>query len=169
MKRTLTIALMLTGLCMALAVLSLGGCSSVAQALNIQNPRYTIRDVRPNLSMALPLSASAIDLDFTLGVDNPNNVALRLDRIDFDFLINENPVLRSVSRDQRIDIPANGYGDVRLSMRVGYNEIRSMWREVADLIQGNRARYQLRGNAYFNTPIGTMKFPVTVYSDGERR
>jgi len=35
---------------------------------------------------------------------------------------------------------------------------------VVNVIRGNRARYELRGNAYYNTPIGRMKFPVTVYS-----
>jgi LEA14-like dessication related protein len=155
---------MLTGLCIVLsaATLSLSGCSSVAQALNIVNPRYSIRDLRPHVNIALPLSASSIDFDFTLGVDNPNRVALRLDRVDFDMFVNENPILTSVSRDPRIDIPARGLGNVHLTTRVGYENIRSIFREVTDVIQGNRAQYALRGNAYYNTPVGQLKFPVTV-------
>ena len=27
------------------------------------------------------------------------------------------------------------------------------------------ARYELRGNAYYDTPAGRLKFPVTVYSN----
>lgn len=165
MKRRFAQAALLTGLCLILAAITLGlsGCSTVARALNIENPRYSLRDIRPRVSVALPLSASSIDFDFTVNVDNPNAVGLRLDRLDFSLFVNESRILDSVS-NQRISIPANGNGDVFLRARVGYNSIRSLWREVVDLIQGNRARYELRGNAYYNTPVGQLKFPVTVYS-----
>lgn len=166
MKRTLVYASLLTGLCLALAAMTLTvtGCSTVQKALNIVNPSYSIRDVRPRVAVALPLSASSIDLEFDVGVDNPNDVGLRLDRLDFDVLINDNPVVSRVISDQGIQIPARGVGNVRLRTRVSYDNIRNIWREVSDLIAGNRARYQIRGNAYYNTPIGQMRFPVTVYS-----
>ena len=83
--------------------------------------------------------------------------------VDFNLFVNDSRILDSVSR-QGINIPANGSGDVHLRARVGYESIRSLFREVADLIQGNRARYEIRGNAYYDTPVGTLKFPVTVYS-----
>jgi LEA14-like dessication related protein len=105
-----------------------------------------------------------MDFDLTVGVDNPNPVALRLDRFDFDLLINDNPVLRNVQSTQGINIPARGIGDVRVTSHVSYNDIRSIYREIQDVIQGNRARYALRGNAYYDTPVGRMRFPITVYS-----
>lgn len=166
MKRTLIHAVILTVACFALAALSfiLSGCATAARALNIVNPSYSIRDIRPRVDIALPLSASSIDFDFTLGVDNPNSVGIRLDRVNFDLLINSNPVLTSVSNDPRIAIPARGTGDVHLRTRLGYANARNLFREIADAVQGNRAKYELRGDAYYNTPIGTMRFPVTVYS-----
>jgi LEA14-like dessication related protein len=170
MKRNLFLASILTGLCVILSLLtlSLSGCSSVAKALNIENPRYSFRDIRPNVSLALPLSASTIDLDFTLAVDNPNSVGLRLDRVDFDLLINDNPVLNSVSRDPRIQMPARGIGDVRLTTRLDYQSLRSLASSVFADVQGNRAKYALRGSAYYDTPVGTLKFPVTVFSTNTR-
>ena len=166
MKRNLIYATLLTALCIVLSVatFSLSGCSTVGRALNIVNPSYSIRDIRPRVAIALPFSASSIDFDFTLGVDNPNSVALRLDRVDFDLLINDNPILQSVSSDQRINIPARGIGDVHLRTRVGYDNLRTVFRDVAEMVQGNRARYEIRGNAFYNTPIGSMRFPVTVFS-----
>jgi|ERR1041385_2404895 LEA14-like dessication related protein len=166
MKRNLVYATILTAACIGLAVLtfSLSGCSSVARALNIVNPSYSIRDVRPHVAIALPLSASSIDFDFTLGVDNPNSVALRMDRVDFDLLVNDNPVLNSVSRDPRVDIPARGLGFVHLQTRLGYDNVRNIFRDIADAVQGDRAKYEIRGNAYYDTPLGQMTFPVTVYS-----
>ncbi|HEU4522451.1 MAG TPA: hypothetical protein VFT12_10630, partial [Thermoanaerobaculia bacterium] len=63
MKRSLFQAGLLTGLCfmLALVTLLLSGCSTVARALNIENPRYSFRDVQPRVNVALPLSASSID------------------------------------------------------------------------------------------------------------
>ena len=166
MKKTLVYATLLTGLCLALAAvtLSLSGCSTVAKTLNIVNPTYSLRDIRPHVAIALPLSASSIDLDFDVGVDNPNSVGLRLDRLDFDVLVNDNPLLTQVSTPQGVSIPARGVGQVHLKTRVGYQNIRNIWTQITDLIAGNRATYQIRGNATYDTPIGQMRFPVTVYS-----
>lgn len=165
MKRNLTVGTLLTGLCIVAALMSLllSGCAAVQQALNIQNPRYSIRDIRPRIDIALPLSASSIDIDFNIEVDNPNGVGLRLDEIDFDLFINDTRILDGVSQ-QRINIPANGRGDMRLSTRIGYDNLRSLWGEIVDAIRGERARYEIRGNAYYDTPVGRLRFPVSVYS-----
>ncbi len=166
MKKNLVYASLLTGLCLVLAALtlSLSGCSSLGRALNIVNPSYSIRDIRPHVAVALPLSASSIDFDFDIGVDNPNTVGLRLDRLDFDVLVNDRPLVTQVSAQQGIRIPARGVGNVHLKTRVDYQSIRNIWQQVTDLIHGDRATYQIRGDAYYDTPIGAMRFPVTVYS-----
>lgn len=166
MKRTLLYASLLTLACLGLGLLSLSlsGCSTVAKALNIVNPTYSIRDIQPRVALALPLSASSIDFDFTLGVDNPNSVGLRLDHVDFDLLVNDNAVLNSASNDPRVEIPARGLGTIHLRTRLGYDNARTLFRDIADAVQGNRAKYEIRGNAYYNTPIGQMRFPVTVFS-----
>jgi LEA14-like dessication related protein len=143
-----------------LLTFALMGCNSLRN-LNIVNPTYSLREVRPRVNLALPPS---IDLDFTVGVDNPNSVSLRLDRLDFNLLINDSPILNNVRSDQGIHIPARGIGDVHLSTHVTYDNIRTIYREVSDIVQGNHARYTIQGNAYYDTPIGQMRFPVTVYS-----
>ena len=165
MKRTLVTGSLLAFLSIAAgAVLLLSsGCSTLKSALNIENPRYSLRDIHPRIDVAIPLSASSIDIDFDLEVDNPNSVGLRLDQVDFNLFINDSRILDSTSR-QNISIPANGRGAVQLRTRIGYSNIRSMWGEITNIIRGNRARYELRGNAYYNTPVGRLKFPVSVFS-----
>lgn len=167
MKRTLTYGGLLTTLCIGLAVLAIlnTGCSAVRQALNIENPRYSIRNIRPRIDVAIPLSQSSIDFDFTVGVDNPNGVAIKLDQLDFDLYINNNRILDSTSR-QGINIPANNYGEVFLRTRVGYSQIRNLFNEIVDVVRGERARYELRGTAHYDTPIGRLRFPVSVHSTG---
>jgi LEA14-like dessication related protein len=165
MRRNLTLGALLTGLCVvaAAASLLLSGCGLAKAALNIENPRYSIRDIRPRVDIAIPLSASTIDLDFSIEVDNPNSVGLRLDEIDFDLFINDSRILDGISQ-QRIDIPANGRGDMRLRTSIGYQNLRTLWTEVVNAIRGDRARYEIRGNAYYDTPLGRLRFPVSVYS-----
>jgi LEA14-like dessication related protein len=161
MRRNLTLGTLLALLSIASGfLLLLSGCRSL---LNLENPRYSIRDIRPRVDVAIPLSASSIDIDFAIEVDNPNSVGLRLDQIDFDLFINGNRVLESVSQ-QNVRIPANGIGNVQLRTRVGYQNIRSIWSELADVIRGERARYEIRGTAHYDTPLGRLQFPVTVYS-----
>lgn len=163
MKRNLSYGAVLAGLCVVLAAvtLSLSGCSTIGRALNIVNPTYTIRNVSPRVRLALPLQASTIDFDFTVGVDNPNSVGLNLARLDFGVLVNGNRLIDSVSSD-RISIPARGANDVRLRASVGYNQIPNLWQQIVNVINGDRANYQIQGNAYFDTPLGQMRFPVSV-------
>lgn len=165
MKRPLAVGSLLACLSVAagLAALLVSGCAALQGALNIENPRYAIRDIRPRVDIALPLSSSSIDIDFNLEVDNPNKVGIRLDQLDFNLFINDSRVLDSVSR-QDIRIPANGIGNVQLRTHIGYQNVRSLWNELVDIVRGQRARYELRGNAYYDTPLGRLKFPVTVYS-----
>lgn len=167
MKRTpLTLGTLLAFLSISagLALFLLSGCAAVRSALDIENPRYSIRNIHPRLDIAIPLSASSVDIDFALEVENPNRVGLRLDQIDFNLFINDTRVLDSISR-QNINIPANGRGDVELRTRIGYQNIRSLWTEIVDIVSGRqRARYELRGNAYYDTPVGRLKLPVTVFS-----
>lgn len=165
MRKSLLYASLLTALCLTLGVLSLTltGCSTVGRALNIVNPSYTIRNLRPRVDIALPLSASSLDFDFDLDVDNPNSVGLNLSSIDFNLLINDTPVVYGISND-RIRIPARGVGQVHLRARVGYDSIRMIFREMSDVIQGNRARYSVQGNAWYDTPVGPLRFPVVVHS-----
>ncbi len=165
MKRTLSLGSLLAAISIGagMVMVFFSGCAAVRSALDIENPRYSIREIRPRVDVAIPLSASSIDIDFAIEVDNPNRVGLRLDQIDFNLFINNSRILDSIS-DQNINIPANGRGDVRLSTRIGYQNIRSLWTEIVDVVRGNRARYEIRGNAYYQTPVGRLKFPVTVYS-----
>ncbi len=165
MKRTLSLGSLLAAISIGagMVMVFLSGCAAVRSALDIENPRYSIREIRPRVDVAIPLSASSIDIDFAIEVDNPNRVGLRLDQIDFNLFINNSRILDSIS-DQNINIPANGRGDVQLRTRIGYQNIRSLWSEIVDMVRGERARYEIRGNAYYKTPLGSFMFPVTVFS-----
>lgn len=144
---------------LALGALATTGCQTLA---NIENPEYLIRSVRPRVSVAIPFSASTVDLDFDIEIRNPNTVGLRLDQIDFDLLINDSRVLTGISNED-VRIPANGTSTVELRTRIGYDNARSILREAIGWIEGNRANYEIRGTVYYDTPLGRMRFPLAVY------
>lgn len=140
--------------------LPLAGCQTLAD-LNLRNPSYRIMNVRPRVGLAIPLSASRIDFDLAIGIENPNGIALRLDRMDFDLLLNGTRLVTGLT-NQRIRIPAEGTGTLDLTASVGYNDLRTLFSEVVDMIQGERPRYEIRGTAYYDTPVGQIDFPVTI-------
>jgi LEA14-like dessication related protein len=165
MKRTLIFAALLTAGAIVLSAMTLvfSGCQSFLPR-HIINPTYTLRGIVPHVAIALPLSSSAIDFDITFGVDNPNDVGLRLDRLDFDLLINDKPILTSVRADQGIRIPAHGFGEVHLRTRVAFSNIQTIFRQIADIVQGQRARYTIIGDVWYHTPLGPVRYPLTLYS-----
>jgi LEA14-like dessication related protein len=160
MKRTPDRVAALAGLSIVLAAITvaLAGCRMMG---NIQNPSYTIRDIRPHVSIALPLSSSTIDLDFTVSVDNPNSVSLDLAHMDFGVFVNGDRLIDSVS-SEHIHVPAHGVNDVHLRVRVGYEQIPKLFQQIVDLIHGHRAHYEIQGDAYFNTPLGQRRYPVEI-------
>jgi LEA14-like dessication related protein len=94
-------------------------------------------------------------------VDNPNPVGMRLDALDFALFVNDNRIANGTTFD-RVNIPARGIGNVRLRTHVTYDNLKSIYREVVDVVQGNRARYAIQGNATYDTPVGRMTLPVTI-------
>lgn len=159
MKRTLVVAALLTTLCVGLSLLTmtLSGCSAYPN-LRVLNPSYSLVDIAPHVNLSIPPS---MDFDMTVGVDNPNPVGLRLDGFDFNLFVNDNRIANGQTFE-RVTIPARGIGNVRLRTHVTYDNLRTIFHQVADIVQGNRAHYAIEGNAAYDTPVGRMTFPVTI-------
>ncbi|MGH9457423.1 MAG: LEA type 2 family protein [Thermoanaerobaculia bacterium] len=147
----------------AVAALALG-CNTLA-ALQIAEPVYHLRDVEPRVQVAIPLSASSIDLTFDVEIENPNPVGLTLDRVDFELFVNGSQILRDIS-SQNVRIPAEGIGQFDLRTRIDYDDARNLFNELANIIRGERAQYEIRGTAFYDTPIGRLEFPLTLYRSG---
>ncbi|HUJ14914.1 MAG TPA: LEA type 2 family protein [Thermoanaerobaculia bacterium] len=162
MKRQLVYGTLLLVACVAASVclVLLSGCNTLAN-LHIMNPSYSLRSVTPHLNAGIPPS---VDLDFVVNVYNPNRVVLRLDSIDFDLFVNNDPVMHNVHSVQAFQIPPRADSDVHLATHLTYDSIRAIYNEVLSMIQGNRATVGIQGNAYYDTPIGQLRFPVNVAS-----
>src|SRR5687768_16707186 len=116
------------------ALLFTTGCSTLAD-IAIQNPEYRILSIRPRVDLAIPFSASTIDIDFAIDIDNPNSIGLNLDRLDFDMMMNGTRVLSGIS-NENIRIPANGTGRLDLKTSMGYEDIRTIFSRVVEWVQG---------------------------------
>lgn len=142
-----------------IAICSVLLAAACVPRLNIVNPTYSLRNVEGRVNLAIPPS---IDVQLTVGVDNPNDQALRLDHLDFDLFIDGDRVLHDVRSDAGVHIPPHGYGEVQLSTHITYREAQAIFRHLAEVVEGNRASYAIRGDAYYDTPIGTLRFPIAV-------
>lgn len=142
-----------------LPLLLLAGCSSL---LNLKTPEYSLRSITTTPRIAIPLRDSSIDFDFLLEIRNPNGFALTLDQLDLDVFLNNRQVTNTVS-SRPVRVPANGIGDARLSTSVDYESIRSLFNEIVNAAERGETDYELRGKAWFQTPLGRMNFPVTVH------
>lgn len=145
-------------LCLA-SLLSVTGCRSL---LNVENPDYSILRVVPRVALAFPFERSSIDLEFLIEVDNPNDFALNLDRVDFDLFIDRQKVIQGISNRQ-IRVPANGVGEVSISTRLDYASLRGVFREVMEVVRGGDPNYELRGKAHYKTPLGSVALPFQIY------
>lgn len=154
MKRSLVF--ILAGIAVVAALTS---CRTL---LDIRNPDYSIVGVQPEINIGIPLSASTIDFDIVVEIDNPNGVGLNLDQIDFSLLVDGRRVADGVTT-REVRIPANGSATVPIRTTVGYREIRAIFDEVVQAIRGEETRYGVEGQAHYRTPIGRMSFPFSVY------
>jgi LEA14-like dessication related protein len=158
-RRSLVLAALLTALCVGLSILtlSLSGCSALAYR-HLEKPEYRLVDVAAKVNASIPPS---IDLDLTIEVDNPNPVALRLDAFDFILFANDQRIANGATVDH-VTVPPNGTGDVRLRAHLSYKGLKTIYRDIVNMVQGGRARYTLEGNATFDTPLGQRTYPVKI-------
>lgn len=142
----------------ALAVVLVTGCSAL---LDLQEPDYQLRTITTTPRIAIPLRDSAIDFDFLIEVSNPNSIALTLDGLEVDLFLNGEQVTRSVT-SQNLRIPANGVADARLRTSLDYDSVRSLFSQIVASVESRQASYELRGKAWFQTPVGRLSFPISV-------
>src|ERR1700690_1755855 len=76
--RSLLFVLLLVAVLMA-------GCAST---LHLEKPTYVIREIKPHVSVGIPLSNSSIDFDVSIDGMNPNSMGCRVDRQEFDLSAN---------------------------------------------------------------------------------
>lgn len=100
--------------------------------------------------------------DFTLclkiGVKNPNTIDVVIDRLSYNFFVNEHSVFTG-STGEGSKIPASGSKTLTTPVKLNYLDIGSA---LVSAIKERKAHYKLTGTVYFDTVLGTFSYPVTI-------
>jgi LEA14-like dessication related protein len=126
--------------------LFLSGCASF-----IQLPDVTLKDAG-----VIGLDTSGIDVEFSLGVTNPNSFDLSLLGYTFDLRVMDLP-FSSGGKQETIRFPAGEETGIRLPVRLKYGDLLEIIKRSPD---PDRIPYRLNSLLHLDTPLGTMTLPV---------
>jgi LEA14-like dessication related protein len=124
----------------------LAGCASF-----IQPPVVTIKE-----GGMIGLDTSGIDIEFYLGVSNPNTFDLSLLGYTFDMRVMDLP-FSAGGKQETIRFPAGKETGIRLPVRLRYGDLLEIIKRSPD---PDRIPYRLTSLLYLDTPLGDMTLPV---------
>lgn len=124
----------------------LSGCTSLVQA-----PRVILKE-----TSMVGLDTSGIDVEFYLGVTNPNPFDISLLGYTFDLRVLALP-LSTGGRQETINFPAGNETGVRLPVRLKFADLLEIIKRSPD---PDKIPYQLNSIFHLDTPLGEMTVPV---------
>lgn len=142
-------------LAMVAGALLLGssGCPSVAARTAIVNCQFNVRSVR------IPrITPFEVQLRVTLGVHNPNKIAVIVDRFDYVVLVDGRKLADGANQND-VRIPVNKSRDLTISVRANVVDAAAV---VHRLRRGGKRTVTVRGTVYVKVPWGRYPFPVEV-------
>ncbi len=140
----------------------LTGCAAIkstVKRINIVNCEYRFAGVSPSLEVAFPLKRSSLDIDLRVGVKNPNETAVTFDRMEYDFYIDKQKIFTGI-KDRKVSIEAGKEEIIHLSVNPTYEDLKKGFTKAVEAVRSGGATLKLKGFAFFETPVGRMKFPV---------
>ncbi len=148
MKRTLVF----TATAFLLIMLALQGCFIVKRAA-LKNCEYRLTG-----TSIKEIALSYLRLGITVDVTNPNPVEVVLDRMRFDFYVNDKKIGNGIS-NLKTSIPSGESRKIEPIVTIDYKKAGAA---LISLIKSGAAAYKLVGTVYFDSPLGTISFPVII-------
>lgn len=116
----------------------LASCATMQEA--IKEPEISVDDMQVRA-----VSLSDMQLDFILGVKNPNPLGISLRGMSYRLDVEGKSMMRGDSRE-RLKIGANSSSSVTLPVSLNYKDLSGGF---ADLLNRDKVRYELRGKLDF--------------------
>ena len=136
---------------------SLSGCAALKQVKN--RLPDAIKDAAPRVSFknmkVADIDWDHVDLDFTLAIDNPNPIAVKLTQVSWDVALADKPFTKGGSTDG-FELAANGSKPFTFRVGFGYKEVYNL---ATGLKGADKVPLRVAGDVGFNTPVGEVKLP----------
>jgi len=124
----------------------LSGCSAF-----IQEPRVAIKG-----TTLVGLDSSGIDIEFHLGITNPNTFDLSLLGYSYDLHVMTLPLFTGKTQ-QTVLFPGGKETDMRLPVHLTFSDLLEIVKQQPDF---NKLPYQMNARLHLKNPLGEMVIPV---------
>lgn len=132
--------------------LTLLSCA-IIQRVAIKNCEFRLAG-----SVIKEIALTYLRLGIIIDVTNPNSVDVILDRMRFDLYVNDKKVANATS-NLKTTIPSGASVKITPIVTLDYGQVGTA---LISAIKNMSANYTLIGTVYFDTPVGTLSFPVTI-------
>jgi len=129
-----------------LLIIMLSGCATL-----VQIPSVTLKE-----TSVVGLDRSGIDIEFNLGITNPNSFDLSLLGYTFDVRVLALP-LSTGGKQETILFPAGKETGMLLPVHLKFADLQEIIRHTPD---PDNIPYQLNSMLHMKTPLGEMSVPV---------
>jgi len=134
-------------------IIMLLSCSFIKERIAIKECKFTLTDVKP-----YDFSFSDLKIDFNIKGQNPNKVDAKLDKLSYNFLIN-NKELFSGTTGKGITILSGKSTDFTTTISLDYNQVGDA---LVSAIKLGNVTYTVKATAYISTVIGEISYPVEI-------
>jgi LEA14-like dessication related protein len=146
---------LLAVLALTISVPTLPGCwasQAVAQRKAIEQARFSLRNVQ-----LLGLDLVGANLLVTIQLENPTDIEMVLDRLDYTLYVNG---LKAFDGDvaQKLQVPPGQARPLPINVTLAYADIGSQIRGL--VAAGQVKTWGVKGAAHFDTPVGTIDYPI---------
>ena len=145
----------LVALALVVGTPTLPGCSlfqAYAQRKAIEQAKFSLRNVQ-----LLGLDLMGANLLVTIQLENPTTTDIVLDRLDYVLYVNDLKAFDGQVRD-RLTVPAGQTRPLPIQLALAYADIGTQLRGL--LAAGQVTSWKLKGAAHFDTPVGTIDYPI---------
>ncbi len=142
-------------LALAVAVPALPGCwasQAYTQRKAIEQARFSLRNVQ-----LLGLDLVGANMLVTVQLENPTETDMVLDRIDYTLFVNG---LKAFEGDvkEKLTVPAGQSRPLPIRVTLAYADVGT---QIRGLLATRQVKsWGLKGAAHFDTPVGTIDYPI---------
>jgi len=128
-------------------------CSTLRELANVQKPLVTLDKMQ-----ITGLSFNDISFKFDVGVDNPNNLSVKLAGFEYDFQLNDRSFIQGKQQEEVL-IEALSKSVVNVPITLEFSNIYSNYQNLESM---DSSSYQLNLGLFFDIPVlGETKIPLT--------